>query len=503
MPAAAPGPGSFTWRYAGDARILSGAGYALLLQVSHPTVGAGVAEHSNFAEDPWGRLWRTLDFTFLLSFGGPEASEATGRAVREMHKRIKGVKPDGSRYHALEPEPYAWVHATLFKATIDGHRHFGCRLGRADLEGLWSEWLVLGSRLGVREGDLPASYRDFPAYFDAMVDERLEDNQVVQDVLATLTQPKAPPLPFMSDPAWRALRFPFVRASALATAGMLPPLLRRRFGIRWTRAQDLELRAIGAASRGRHPADARAPAQHRPGLPEDAPRGDRPGRFRSGRRAPGSRGVTGPVSGSPASVLALALDPRVEPPDDAVSNRVLDAALALAAASGLRSLTMDDVARRAGVGRMTVYRRFGDKAALVQALSVRESRRCLAELDAAAPPDAPIADQVAEGFVTALRISREHPLLNRLARLEPETVLATFAAPGSEVFAAMRTFLAARLHASQEAGVLEPIDVEQTAELLVRVTLSFVLIQDTVLPVHDDESAREVARRLVLPLLRG
>jgi len=209
------------------------------------------------------------------------------------------------------------------------------------------------------------------------------------------------------------------------------------------------------------------------------------------------------VSAQPAAVLALALDPRVEPPDDATSEQVLDAALALAAASGLRALTMDEVARRAGVGRMTVYRRFGDKPALVQALTIRETRRCLAELDAAAPRDAPIDQQVAAGFVTALRLARDHPLLNRLARVEPETVLATFTVPGGEVFAAMRAFVAARLHAAQEAGVLEPIDFEQTAELLVRLTLSFVLIQDTVLDLDDEDAMRETARRHVLPLLRG
>jgi AcrR family transcriptional regulator len=164
---------------------------------------------------------------------------------------------------------------------------------------------------------------------------------------------------------------------------------------------------------------------------------------------------------------------------------------------------MDDVARRAGVGRMTVYRRFGDKAALVDALSIRETRRCLAEMDAAAPSDAPIEDQVAEGFATALRMAREHPLLGRLARVEPETVLEAFAAERSEVFAAMRAFAAARLHAAQAAGVLGPVEVEQAAELLVRLALSFVLIQDSVLPLGDDEGAREVARRLVVPLLTG
>ena len=58
-----PGRGSITWRRAADARIFVGAGYALMLQVAHPTVGAGVLEHSNYKADPWGRLFRTLDFS--------------------------------------------------------------------------------------------------------------------------------------------------------------------------------------------------------------------------------------------------------------------------------------------------------------------------------------------------------------------------------------------------------------------------------------------------------
>jgi TetR/AcrR family transcriptional regulator, repressor for uid operon len=200
-------------------------------------------------------------------------------------------------------------------------------------------------------------------------------------------------------------------------------------------------------------------------------------------------------------LLERALDPRVAPPDDAVSERILDAAVALAAASGVRSLTMDDVARRAGVGRMTVYRRFGEKRRLVEAMAVRESRRCLAELDAAAPPDAPISDQVVEGFLTSLRIAREHPLLNRLARFEPESVLAVFNANGGAIFRAAREFVAARLRASQKAGVLGPIAVDEAAEVLVRVGLSFVLIQESALPLEGDARARELAGRLLAPIL--
>jgi AcrR family transcriptional regulator len=200
-------------------------------------------------------------------------------------------------------------------------------------------------------------------------------------------------------------------------------------------------------------------------------------------------------------LLSRAFDPAVEPPGDATSERVLDAALALAAASGVQNLTMDEIAARAGVGRMTVYRRFGDKERLVGALAVREGRRCLAELDAAGDPAAPIADQIADGLATSLRIAREHPLLNRLARVEPETVLSALTANGGAMFAMSRAFVAGRLRESQRAGVLGDVDVDAAAEILVRISFSFVLIQESALPTGDDERIRQVARDLVAPML--
>jgi len=203
-------------------------------------------------------------------------------------------------------------------------------------------------------------------------------------------------------------------------------------------------------------------------------------------------------------LLSRAFDPAVEPPDDATSERVLNAALALAAASGMQNLTMDEIAARAGVGRMTVYRRFGDKDRLLEALAVREGRRCLAELDAASDTSAPIADQVAAGLATSLRIAREHPLLNRLARVEPETVLNALTADGAAMFATSRAFVAGRLRESRRAGVLgDDVDVDGAAELLVRLAFSFVLIQESVLPLDDEERVREVARSLVAPVLGG
>ena len=109
------------WRAAGDARMLSTSGYALLLQVAHPTVGAGVGEHSGFADDPWGRLLRTLDYVHGSIYGGPRDGLArSAGACARCTSRSRASKPDGERYHALEPRAYAWVHATLASAFVDG-----------------------------------------------------------------------------------------------------------------------------------------------------------------------------------------------------------------------------------------------------------------------------------------------------------------------------------------------------------------------------------------------
>ena len=200
------------------------------------------------------------------------------------------------------------------------------------------------------------------------------------------------------------------------------------------------------------------------------------------------------------SLLERALDPAVTTPEDAASARILDAALALAAASGVRNLTMDAVAERAGVGRMTVYRRFGSREALVEALGVREARRCLAELDSTVDPGAPAADQVAQGLLTSLRLVRDHPLLARMSRHEPEAALAALTGEDAAVFAMGRAFVAERVRASQKAGLVDrSLDPEYVAEILVRLGFSFLLIPQSALPLDDDERIRKLARTLVAP----
>jgi len=253
IPALVPGPGSVTWSRAADARTLLAAGYALVLQVAHPTVGAGVAEHSAYREDPWGRLLRTLDFTTSVIYTDPVSAAAVARGIRLRHRRIKGVRPDGRRYHALDPDAYAWVWASLYAAIVDGHERFGSPLAGAERERMWAEWRRLGRLLGVREETLPAGLDAYEDYFEEIVQDVLEDNGSVRDVIASIGTPAGPPLPPYARPAWKIARLPAARTLRLATIGLLPALLRERLDLRLTLSEELELRALGAASRAATP----------------------------------------------------------------------------------------------------------------------------------------------------------------------------------------------------------------------------------------------------------
>lgn len=249
VPALVPTPGSVTWRYAGDARLIATGAYAILLQVAHPAVGAGVSEHSEFRADPWGRLFRTLDYSYTMTYGGPEAAMAMGSRIRGMHKAIKGIRPDGERYHALEPGAYAWVHATLAHAIVNGHRLLGRPMRSDEVERFYAEWRRSGRLIGVRERDLPADWTAFGRYFDAMVAGRLERTPAVEEVLESLASPTRPPLRYLPNAAWRLAQAPTRHQIDLVTGGLLGPELRRRLGVPWSRTKQHELQLLGAASR--------------------------------------------------------------------------------------------------------------------------------------------------------------------------------------------------------------------------------------------------------------
>jgi uncharacterized protein (DUF2236 family) len=246
-------PGTITWRRAGDPRLLLAAGYALLLQVSHPTVGAGVSQHSEFRRDPWGRLLRTLDYAYTIVYGGPSAAGEMGRRMRSLHARIQGTGPDGRPYDALEPQAYAWVHATLAQAIVLAHERFARPMSASQRERFWAEWRSLGRLLGIRERDLPTDWSAFDEYFADMVDGVLEHTAAVDEVMQALAQPSPPGVMWLAGPLWMLARMPLAHVLELVTLGLLPAQLRERFALGWSRTQELQLDALALALRASAP----------------------------------------------------------------------------------------------------------------------------------------------------------------------------------------------------------------------------------------------------------
>lgn len=241
------GPDSVSWRYGSDPRLYLVMLYPLLLQVAHPVVSAGVQDFSDFEERPWQRLLGSLDYVTLLIYGGPQAVEA-GRRLREMHRRFRGVRPDGLPYSALEPAPYAWVHATLLDSYITGHAHFGRQMTLGQKDQFVREYRGLGQLIGVRESELPDNWTDFRVYLETTIDQELASTESVASVVRAVQAAKPPPLPLPSV-IWRAARVPARRALWLGGVGLLPAGLRQRLQIPWSDRDERHFQRLGRVTR--------------------------------------------------------------------------------------------------------------------------------------------------------------------------------------------------------------------------------------------------------------
>lgn len=253
VPHAAPmplGPDSLTWQLGFPRTGLLIAGRALLLQVMHPVVGAGVRDFSDFKGDPWGRLDRTLVSLQVQMFGGQGAVDESAR-LRQLHRSIKGVGFEGERYRALDPGAYAWVHLSNFDSLLAFDHWFARDLNYDRRERLYREWRQVGRVLGIREADMPVDVAGLRAYVADMVEHTLRDNATVREVLASLEMHEVgpPPWPLFPTPAWRALR-PLGRFVLHdTTVGTLPPAVRQRLSLEWTPSDQRRLLLLGAAVR--------------------------------------------------------------------------------------------------------------------------------------------------------------------------------------------------------------------------------------------------------------
>ncbi len=246
-------PASITWRRASDIRLLAASGYALFLQVSHPTVGEGVSQLSQYREDPIGRANRTSDFTNQIVYGGPAGSADMGRRVRELHKHVKGTKADGTPFHALEPEAYAWVHATGAEAIVKGHDHFGTPFSARQREQFWREWRGVGRFLGIRDRDLPRTWAGYEEYFTEMTTTRLSRTVCVEELWEAMDTPLVTRRLHLPGPVKDILQKVLVRSARQNTVGMMPAHVRKALGFSWNLAEEAEFQLNGAMSRALTP----------------------------------------------------------------------------------------------------------------------------------------------------------------------------------------------------------------------------------------------------------
>jgi len=188
---------------------------------------------------------------------------------------------------------------------------------------------------------------------------------------------------------------------------------------------------------------------------------------------------------------------------DEVSDRILDGAFEQFCRKGIRSSTMEDVARRTGVSRITVYRRFSTKDALVEHLVRREYRRYFDQFVVDIRDARTAADRVVLGFVSSLRTIRSNALISTLMIEEPSSLVPSIIGDGGRVLTAtVRRFVAGQLRREQAAGnVSEKVDVDLVAELMVRMSTSFLITPSDVVDLADDDQLADLARKFLVPML--
>src|SRR2546422_437604 len=153
-----------------------GGGPAVLLQVAHPLVAAGVLEHSDVRRDLWRRLVHTLRALYLIAYGTKEEAQRAAELVQAVHTRVHGSTrtqlgrfPPGTPYSASDPELMLWVHATLVQASLAAYDRFVDPLSREDQERYYQEMALVARLFGTPVCVIPRSLADFREYFAAQI----------------------------------------------------------------------------------------------------------------------------------------------------------------------------------------------------------------------------------------------------------------------------------------------------------------------------------------------
>ena len=226
------GPDSVTWKINRDIVVIAGWGRAILLQLAHPLVGAGVHHHSSFRGGllhSLRRLQSTVGAMLSLTFGNEEDAITAAAGINVIHDRVNGRLDDaagsfhaGAAYSAHDPELLRWVHATLLESIPLTYELLVAPLTREDRDRYCAEAAVIEPLLGIPPGRLPRTSADLDEYIRAMIHDKI----VVTDTSRALARAVLYP------PRWQLL-WPAFRPMQLITVGLLPPQIRTAYGFRW------------------------------------------------------------------------------------------------------------------------------------------------------------------------------------------------------------------------------------------------------------------------------
>ncbi|MGO8999990.1 MAG: oxygenase MpaB family protein [Polyangiaceae bacterium] len=256
------GPDSVTWLVLRETVLLFGGPRALLLQLAHPSVDAGIEQHSAIASDPLGRSVRTFRATYTLCFGDLASALGVVRAVHRRHTAVVGSTSTGTPYRALDPSLLRWVHATLFDTAVRMFETFVRPLSAAERARFQEESNLVEVAFGVAPDEVTSTSEAFDAYVTSVLEGdalRVTPHAVAQWETLVRQRPSGSLLGALFLPTTRTMkaivdlspaRLLLPPSLRLFAAGMLPPRVRAAYGFRWTKTDDATLAAVIAAIRG-------------------------------------------------------------------------------------------------------------------------------------------------------------------------------------------------------------------------------------------------------------
>jgi uncharacterized protein (DUF2236 family) len=239
------GPQSQAWRLNREATLLLGAGpRALLMQIAHPLVAEGVAQHSNFREDPWRRLRATLRSYLTIVYGTTTQARAEIGRLNRFHRDVSGPVRDpaaarsfGPAYRARDPELSLWVHATLIDATLVAHDRWIGNLTHAQRAGFYDETRPIGRAFGVPDTLLPADIEAFEAYLERMIaaDGPVHVGSIARDLAGVILRPPLGPV----HPILAGIPAGVYAWTMWPAVDLLPEPIRIGYGLPWGRREQI------------------------------------------------------------------------------------------------------------------------------------------------------------------------------------------------------------------------------------------------------------------------